>query len=156
MLTAQMFAAVPFYSGLTLEELGGKGIRWPEREDAVSKLDAPDIPDEPLETPPELGDGFRLGTAPTLWSGRVTEYAPTLRFLSPHQRAEISAADAERLGIAPGDQIEVSSNGTTIRATAALRARMSPGSVFLLEGTAHDNANALTNGKPATVEVRKA
>jgi NADH-quinone oxidoreductase subunit G len=155
MLTAQAFAAVPFYAGLTLEEIGGQGVRWPER-DAASKLDAPEIPDEELETPPELGDGMRLGTVPTLWGSRVTEHSPTLRFLSPRQRAEISAADAERLGIASGDEVEVSSNGTTIRATAALRARMAPGSVFLIEGTSEDNANALNNGVPLTVEVRKA
>jgi hypothetical protein len=43
-----------------------------------------------------------------------------------------------------------------VHATAALRARLKPGSVFLLEGTAQDNANAISNGKPATVEVRKA
>jgi NADH-quinone oxidoreductase subunit G len=155
MLTSQAFAAVPFYAGLTLEEIGGRGVRWPER-DAASKLEAPDIPDEELETPPELGEGIRLGTVPTLWGSRVTEHAPTLRFLSPRQRAEISAVDAERLGIAAGDQVEVSSNGTTVRATAALRARMAPGSVFLIEGTTEENANALSNGVPLTVEVRKA
>jgi hypothetical protein len=33
---------------------------------------------------------------------------------------------------------------------------MAPGSVFLIEGTTEDNANALANGKPLTVEVRKA
>ena len=38
-----------------------------------------------------------------------------------------------------------------LRARAARRAR-----VFLIEGTGEDNANALTNGKPRTVEVRKA
>jgi hypothetical protein len=43
-----------------------------------------------------------------------------------------------------------------VRATAALRARLRPGSVFLIEGTSQDNANALSNGKPLTVEVRKA
>ena len=156
MLTEQAFAAVPFYGGLTLEEIGGRGVRWPERE-AASQLDAPDIPDAELDTPPELGEGgFRLGTVPTLWGSRVTEHAPTLRFLSPRQRAEMSAADAERLGIAPGDEVEVSSNGTSVRATAALRARMAPGSVFLIEGTTEENANALANGQPLTVEVRKA
>jgi NADH-quinone oxidoreductase subunit G len=25
---------VPFYAGLTLEEIGGKGVRWQEREAA--------------------------------------------------------------------------------------------------------------------------
>jgi hypothetical protein len=50
----------------------------------------------------------------------------------------------------------VAHNGTSVRATARLRARARPGSVFLLEGTSEDNANALANGKPTTVEVRKA
>jgi NADH-quinone oxidoreductase subunit G len=158
-LSHHVFASVPFYAGLTLEEIGGQGVRWAERE-AASKLDAPDIPTGPLATPPPLpsaGDGaLLLGTVPTLWGGRVTEHAPTLRFLSPHQRAELSAEDGRRLGIESGDAVEVAHNGTSVRATAALRARLKPGSVFLLEGTSEDNANVLANGKPTTVEVRKA
>jgi NADH-quinone oxidoreductase subunit G len=31
MASQQLFDAVPFYAGLTLEEIGGKGIRWQER-----------------------------------------------------------------------------------------------------------------------------
>ncbi len=34
MATAQLARAVPFYAGLTLEEIGGKGIRWQERDAA--------------------------------------------------------------------------------------------------------------------------
>jgi NADH-quinone oxidoreductase subunit G len=34
MATAQLARAVPFYAGLTLEEIGGKGVRWQEREAA--------------------------------------------------------------------------------------------------------------------------
>jgi NADH-quinone oxidoreductase subunit G len=34
MASAQLFAAVPFYAGLTLEEIGGRGVRWQEREAA--------------------------------------------------------------------------------------------------------------------------
>jgi NADH-quinone oxidoreductase subunit G len=34
MASAQLFESVPFYAGLTLEEIGGKGIRWQEREAA--------------------------------------------------------------------------------------------------------------------------
>jgi anaerobic selenocysteine-containing dehydrogenase len=80
-----------------------------------------------------------------------------LRFLAPHQRAELSAEDARRLGIGPGDEIEVAVNGTSVRARAALREALPAGSVFLVEGTVQDNANALTNGgAPVTVEVRKA
>jgi len=32
MASAQLFASVPFYAGLTLEEIGGKGVRWQDRE----------------------------------------------------------------------------------------------------------------------------
>ena len=31
-----LVAAVPFYAGLTLEEIGGRGVRWPEREAAAA------------------------------------------------------------------------------------------------------------------------
>jgi NADH-quinone oxidoreductase subunit G len=36
MASAQLFAAVPFYAGLTLEEIGGKGVRWQDRESATA------------------------------------------------------------------------------------------------------------------------
>jgi anaerobic selenocysteine-containing dehydrogenase len=79
-----------------------------------------------------------------------------LRFLAPHQRVELSAGDAGRLGVQPGDEVEVAVNGTSVRARAALRSALPDGSVFLIEGTSEDNANALaTNGAPPAVEVRK-
>ncbi len=31
MASRQLFEAVPFYAGLTLEEIGGRGVRWQER-----------------------------------------------------------------------------------------------------------------------------
>ena len=147
---------VPFYRGLTYEEIGGRGVRWQDRDGAANLQQSP-LPSTELETPPGLPtEGLRLGTAPSLWAGRTTEHAPVLRFLAPFQRAEMSAADANRLGVAPGDEVEVAVNGTSVKALAALRAELPPGSVFLIEGTSKDNANALTNGGGApTVEVRK-
>jgi hypothetical protein len=52
--------------------------------------------------------------------------------------------------------VEVAVNGTSVRARAALRSRLPAGSVFLTEGTSEENATALANGAPRTVEVRKA
>ncbi|MEA2457330.1 MAG: NADH-quinone oxidoreductase subunit, partial [Thermoleophilaceae bacterium] len=151
----QIAGAVPFYAGLTYEEIGGRGIRWQDREQAA-KLQATPLPPTDLEPAPDLeSEGLRLGTAPSLWAGRETDHAPVLRFLAPAQRAELSAADARSLGIGPGDEVEVAVNGTSVRAVAALREAMAPGSVFLIEGTSRDNANALTNGSPRIVEVRK-
>jgi NADH-quinone oxidoreductase subunit G len=146
MVTQQVTEAVPFYAGLTLDEIGGRGVRWQER-DAASALTAPDIPDEQLESPPDLPEGMKLGTVRSLWVGRETRHAPALRFLAPHQQAELSAEDAKSLGIRPGDEIEVASNGTSVRAVARLRQAVPPGTVFLLEGELDDGA---------IVEVRKA
>ena len=33
-VSRQLFDAVPFYAGLTLEEIGGRGVRWQERPQA--------------------------------------------------------------------------------------------------------------------------
>jgi NADH-quinone oxidoreductase subunit G len=92
----------------------------------------------------------------TLWAGRETRHAPALSFLAPRQQAELSAEDAQRLGVRPGDEVEVAANGTSVRAVARLRQAVPPGTVFLLEGTDEDSATALMNGSPRVVEVRKA
>ena len=34
MASQQLFEAIPFYTGLTLDEIGGKGVRWQERPEA--------------------------------------------------------------------------------------------------------------------------
>jgi NADH-quinone oxidoreductase subunit G len=154
-VTGALAAAAPFLAGLDFEEIGGRGMRWQERE-AASGLPDAELPDSPLEPPPALPTGLRLGAAPSLWTGGVTEHAPSLRFLSPDQRAELAPADAERLGVRAGDPVEVSAGGQRLRATVALRQAVQPGSVFLLTGTAEDNATALMNGLPRTVEVTRA
>ncbi|HET8672648.1 MAG TPA: NADH-quinone oxidoreductase subunit NuoG [Thermoleophilaceae bacterium] len=153
---SEMVGAVPFYGGLTLEEIGGRGVRWQER-DAASALEAVPLPDTELETPPELpAKGLRLGTAPSLWAGRETRHAAVLRFLAPEQTLEISIEDAQRLGVNTGERVSVSVNGRSVHARARVREQVPLGSVFLLEGTETDNATALMNGLPRIVEVTKA
>jgi NADH-quinone oxidoreductase subunit G len=158
-VSERVFESVPFYAGLTLHEIGGRGVRWQEREAAAS-LAVPEPSGEPPDTPPEPPAGedgaLTLGTAPSLWSGRETRHAAVLRFLAPRQRAELSAEDARRLGIAPGDAVEVAVDGQSVRAVARLRDGALPGTVHLIEGTDEDNATALTNGAPRAAEVRKA
>jgi NADH-quinone oxidoreductase subunit G len=34
MASQQLFDTIPFYAGLTLEEIGGRGVRWQERDAA--------------------------------------------------------------------------------------------------------------------------
>jgi NADH-quinone oxidoreductase subunit G len=154
-VTAAVAADVPFYAGITLEEIGGRGVRWQDRDAASAAPDA-ELPSGPLDTPPDLPAGLHLGAAPALFASPAVEHSPSLRFLAPRQRAELAPADAQRLGIAPGEDVEVSSGDRVVRATAAIRAAIRPGSVFLTQGLGADGAEALTNGVPRTVEVRSA
>ena len=144
--------------GLTLEEIGGSGVRWQERE-AASKLAAPELPepaagDAPRRPPPD-GTAARH-RAPSLWSGsRVTEHSPPLRFLAPRQRAELSPADAERLGIDAGRR---GRGGAERHERRAPPPRCAPacraGSVFLIEGTTRTTRSAHER-QPREVEVAR-
>jgi NADH-quinone oxidoreductase subunit G len=96
-----------------------------------------------------------LGTYRDLWAGPITELNPPLKFLTPQQRLEISLADAERLNLKTGDPVRVSQNGSSVDATVQVKERVSEGVVFLAEGTAAGNANALLNGGPVQVEITK-
>jgi NADH-quinone oxidoreductase subunit G len=152
MVFGEVAAAVPFYGGLDLDVIGGRGVRWTERP-AAAELEASPLPATGLERPPGLPEGLKLGTAATLWAGASVAHSPVLSALVPEQRVELSADDAWRLSVEPGDEVEVSANGTSLRARARLRDHLPPGSVFVLEGTREQNGTALANGAPRTVEV---
>ena len=85
--------------------------------------------------PARAEGALRLGTFRSLWSSKEVDVSPSLRFLRPRQVVELSPADAERLGIRDGDQVEVGSNGTRVKGAVKLRAAVPGGSVFLAEGT---------------------
>jgi NADH-quinone oxidoreductase subunit G len=164
MASAQLFAAVPFLNGLTLEELAGTGVRWPEREQATAFPAGASAPFE-LERPPpapEANGALRLGHYRSIWASRAVEASPALKFLHPEeQRVELSPEDAVRLGIENGDPVEVRGAptgdsrlvGTRVRGTAVLRGAVPAGSAFLEETATAQSANALTE---SLVEVRRA
>ncbi len=172
---------VLFYGGLDYESIGGFGKRWQERNPgqswtppegvdagaapgaspvSVSRKSGPDTspPGAVPAAAPSDGDkdGLLLGTYRDLWATEVTKRNPSLRFLMPEQRLEISAKDAKALELENGDEVSVGVNGTSVAARVAIRERIQPGTVFLIEGTDAGNANALTNGVPPTVSVQKA
>jgi NADH-quinone oxidoreductase subunit G len=149
-LSRRMFEAIPFYAGLTLDEIGGQGVRWQERE-AAGSFQVPAWEPVALKAPrsPRTPKGaLRLGTYRSLWSSKEVDVSPALRFLRPQQVVELSPADAKRLGIADGDRVEVGSNGTRVRGAVRLREAVPRGSVFL----AADGANVLTE---AAVEIAR-
>ena len=174
---AALTGAVPFYAGIDDAAIAGRGIRWQER-DAASALpssDAIGVPErasgagspgtprerEPGDPAPDAhpsasnGGSLVLGTYRDLWAGPITELNPPLKFLQPQQRVELSLSDAERLELKAGDEVNVSQNGTSVRAQVAVRERVQEGVCFLLEGTAADNANGLLNGSPVAVTIEK-
>ncbi len=158
MAFSQLVEAVPFYDGLTLDELGGRGVRWPEREQASAVPEGAGSSSEivrqsstsPGSTPPN--GALRLGTYRPIWASPEVEISPALHFAVAHQQVELSPEDARRLGIAGGETVQVAQNGTRLRATAAIRSGVPSGTAFLADGLASDSANELTE---TTVEVSK-
>jgi NADH-quinone oxidoreductase subunit G len=85
MASQQLFAAVPFYAGLTLEEIGGRGVRWQERDAAATFPQAQiDLATPPADTPP-IGaeEAAELAGYRSMWDAQEVEHSPALRFLFP-------------------------------------------------------------------------
>jgi len=160
MAFAQLVEAVPFYRGLTLDEVGGRGVRWVER-DAASEM--PTAADEARPTEAAAAalvtdgaapsDGaLRLGTYRSIWAAPEVEISPALLYTIPRQQVELSPEDALRLGIADGDPIGLSQNGTRLHGWAHVRSGVPAGTAFLADGISEDSANAFTE---PVVEVHK-
>jgi NADH-quinone oxidoreductase subunit G len=167
------------YAGITPDEIGGLGVRWQERdvgeaapgdgpaERKTTRAKPPeatttDLPEESEAGPlpgagggpsPGAAGGLNLGTYRDLWASEAAERSPALQFLVPSQRLELAPADAERLGVAQGDEVDVRSNGTSVRARVRVHERMLEGAGFMIDGLAANSANALAGAE--TVEVAK-
>jgi NADH-quinone oxidoreductase subunit G len=156
MTSATLFSAIPFLDGLSLDELGGRGVRWPARPQAVAWPKADSGPfglEAPPYAPTPNGD-LRLGTFRSIWAAPEVELSPALKFLRSHQRAELSPLDAQRLGIGHGDRVTVGTDGSRVHAIATLRAAVPEGSVFLESGINEDSASELDGG--GLVEIERA
>jgi NADH-quinone oxidoreductase subunit G len=155
--------AVPFYNGIADTDLGGRGIRWQDTPSASrvpgpiepSGADSPDTQRESASAESAPDGSLALSTYRDLWAGPITELNPPLRFLTPQQQLEISLADAERLTLKNGEQVLIGQNGSSVEARVRIKERVPEGVCFLSEGVAEGNANALLNGGPVRVEIRK-
>src|SRR5581483_6465493 len=145
----QLAEAVPFYSGLTLDGIGGRGVRWQERDpakeidfgDGSSTSEAP----EPESSGANGHDGaLRLGRYRPISASSEVEISPALHFAIAQQQAELSPEDAQRLNIRSGDEITVAQNGTRLKARAQVRSGVPEGTAFLAEGIEAQSANELT------------
>jgi len=166
---AAITETVPFYAGLTDSEIGGRGIRWQDRAQAESfrgvsvgtsrtepsSRRVRDVPTGASDQSDDstIGDTLTLGTFRDLWANPVTDLSPSLNYLIPAQRLEVSTADAKRLGLSRGDEVAVKAGDKEVVARVAVRGAMPEGTCFLIEGTIEGNANVFANGKPAQVEI---
>jgi predicted molibdopterin-dependent oxidoreductase YjgC len=82
-----------------------------------------------IRAPKRAGRGLELVRYRGLFSGPAVERVPQLQFQRALAEVEISAADARKLGIAGGDPVRVSSNGTSKTLTAHLNRRLLAGVV---------------------------
>ena len=96
---------------------------------------------------------LRLGTYRSIWASPQVEVSPALHYTIAEQLVELAPEDAARLGIGPGEAVEVAQNGTRLRGRAHVRTGVPAGTAFLADGLAADSANALTE---PLIEVRKA
>ena len=87
MASKQLLAAVPFYAGITLEEIGGRGVRWQE-QDAASAFPTAATPARDGGTAPAPQDEDAAGLAGwrSVWDAVEVEHSPALEFLFPRER----------------------------------------------------------------------
>jgi len=103
--------------------------------------------------PPRVGDGagqqaettgghfvgtLRLLRYRPLFSGPEVERIPELQFQRPEREVALSAADADRRGIATGDAVSLRSNGTSVELRARVDGRLREGVARVAEEHASD------------------
>ncbi|HET6448319.1 MAG TPA: NADH-quinone oxidoreductase subunit NuoG [Conexibacter sp.] len=157
MVSQQLFEAVPFYAGLTLEEIGGRGVRWQERAAATAVPEGPATFETGAPVAALSPNGaLRLGSFRSIWASPEVEHAPALKFLARSATIEVSPADAERNGLEHGDRVTVTTEDRTVEARVALRGNAPAGTVFLDAGLPQGGASELMDGAPTTVTIERA
>ncbi|HEY6054815.1 MAG TPA: molybdopterin-dependent oxidoreductase, partial [Gaiellaceae bacterium] len=106
--------AATCYPGISYESIGEQAP-LPARAPVVDVAPPP-----PAKAASPAKGGFRLLRYTPLFSGPAVERVPELQFQRPAAEVELSREDAQRLGIAAGDPVRVSHNGTSVELRAHL------------------------------------
>jgi NADH-quinone oxidoreductase subunit G len=118
---AEMAAARPAFAGITWKQVGERGVR---AAGASPPAQAPTAPSVPVTEP-----GRTVAVAyRQLMSGQAVEHAPVLHF-QRRVGIEIAHEDAQRLGVATGDRVEVQWDGGTATGPAVVQRRLRNGVV---------------------------
>jgi NADH-quinone oxidoreductase subunit G len=121
------------FRDLSLDDLGPHAA-LPERH--AYEPPAPQSTVEPAALAP--GDGLRLHRSRSLFTGPAVERVDELAFQRPEREVELSAADAQRLGIETGDDVAVRSNGTSVELRARVNRKLVEGVAQIAEEHAAD------------------
>ena len=109
------------YGGLTFGEVG-------ERAPLRSNPEAPEhVEAPPLPEPEAPQSGLRLVCYKPLFSGPAVERVEELQFQRPPAEVELAAGDATARGIANGDTVTVSHNGTSLELRVRVAKDLHPG-----------------------------
>ena len=143
-LSEELFAEVSFYNGLTLEELAGRGVRWPERS-ALGALggEAPAAKPKLRRPLPNVAGKLLLAGYRSIWAAPEVAASPALEFAVPRQRVELCPADARALELRHDEAVIVSDREHDVRARVFLRDATPPGRAFLERELDADGANIL-------------
>jgi NADH-quinone oxidoreductase subunit G len=109
---------------------------------------APPPATEPEPAPARNGHFLQLLRYRPLFAGAAVERVPELQFQRPPAEVELSADDAQRRGIASGDEVTVRSNGISATMHARVSRKLTAGVVRVADEHARD--------LHARVEVTKA
>jgi NADH-quinone oxidoreductase subunit G len=121
------------YGGIAFGEIGEQAS-LPEPAEPTGSAAVP----KPASDDPSAPEGLRLVTYHPLFSGPAVERTPELHFQMPQGEVELTRADARARGIAGGDMVRVSSNGTSVALRARIAADLAAGSVRIAQPDAGD------------------
>lgn len=151
----------PAYAGISYPRLEAGGLQWPCPNEghpgtvylhkdrfarglgmffAIEHRDPAEMPD--AEYPLYLTTGRLLYQ---YHSGTMSRRAPGLEEKAPECRVEMAAADADKYGIADGQQVRLRTRRGTITAKVLISDQAVPGTIFLPFHFAEASANKLTN-----------
>jgi predicted molibdopterin-dependent oxidoreductase YjgC len=125
-----------------VSEIAFGGIPFGEVGEFASLPHAAETPTspeiQPLQQTVASDEGLRLVRYRPLFSGPAVERVPELQFQRPGAEVHLTEADAHARGIRNGDEITVSSNGTSLRLRARLARDLRQGVVRIAEEHAGD------------------
>lgn len=159
-LMQELAATTPIYGGISHQRLGRAGLQWPcpdedhpgtqylhkgtfargrGRFNAVAAKDPAEQPDD--DFPLILTTGRVLHHYHT---GTMTRRSEPLDWVEPEGSAAVNPEDAERVGLADGDEVLLESRRGKVRTQARVTSDVPPGTVFLAFHWREAPANRLT------------